>query len=211
MTPDLTEAPVGPLRLAQLTATDARRLLASNPRLLVPVGTMIARGPHLPLGCDSLVLERLTDDLSAALGIARAPVIPYGVHGHRDPEAPGSVSLTRKTLHRLMNELIAGWETEAKVSDVIILTTHAAEAHLEALSTIRTTGRVTLIDIYAAPLPDDIARLPIETALLMWLAPSLVDRTLIPPAMPRDPDLGERLYRHLLAFATEQIRTLTKS
>ncbi len=110
-----------------------------------------------------------------------------------------------------MNELIAGWETEAKVSDVFILTTHAAEAHLEALSTIRTTGRVTLIDIYAAPLPDDISRLPIETALLMWLAPSLVDRAMVPPAMPRDPELGERLYRHLLAFATDQITALTRS
>jgi creatinine amidohydrolase len=169
---------------------------------------MITRGPHLPLGCDSLILERLTDDLSATLALARAPIIPFGVHAARDPDAPGSASLTRKTLHRLMNELIAGWETEAKVRDVVILTTHAAEAHLEALSTIRTTGRVTLIDIYAAPLPDGIAAPQLETALILWLAPSLVDRTRIPALGRSEPEQGETIYRRLLETAAVRIRQL---
>ena len=99
-----------------------------------------------------------------------------------------------------MNELIAGWETEAKVREVFILTAHAAEPHVEALSTIRTVGRVTLIDIYAALGPDQLPRGGPETPLLMWLAPSLVDRTLIPPDTARDPDLGERLYRKILDY-----------
>jgi creatinine amidohydrolase len=178
-----------------------------NPRLLVPAGSMVARGPHLPLGADTLIVERLADDLSARFGIARTPAIPFGVHGPADPEEPGSAALTRKTLHRLMNELIAGWETEAKVRDVLILTAQATEAHVEALSTIRSEGRISLLDIYAAPLNDLTGTFPPDTAILMWLAPSLVDRSVIPPGIPRDPDLGERVYHRLLEFTGREVQS----
>jgi creatinine amidohydrolase len=169
---------------------------------------MVARGPHLPLGADTIVLERLADELSATFGIARTPAIPFGVHSRHDPDAPGSAALTRKTLHRLMNELIAGWETEAKVETVVILTTHAAEAHLEALSTIRSIGQVTLIDIYAAAVPDETSGSALDTALLMWIAPSLVDRAMMPRTGARDPESGERLYHRILDRTAQQIRAL---
>lgn len=168
---------------------------------------MIARGPHLPLGCDAEVLTRFADDLSAELGIAVAPVIPFGVHSRRDPDAPGSASLTRKTLHRLLNELIAAWETEAKVRDVFILTTHAADAHLEALSTIRSAGRVTLIDIYAAAVPDDLRDLPADTLLLEAVAPELIDRSQGPPGGAPE-GAASRLYAAILASAAERIRRM---
>ena len=167
---------------------------------------MIARGPHLPLGCDNIIVERLADDLSARLRIPRVPTIPFGVHSSRDPEAPGSTALTRKTLHRMMNELIEGWESEAKVRQVFILTTHAADAHLEALSTIRSVGQVTLIDIYAAPLPDALRNVLPDTALLMWLAPELIDHSQLPRTVGDLADTGRQLYQVLLDFAATQIR-----
>lgn len=167
---------------------------------------MVARGGHLPLGTDTLIVERLADDLSALFGVARTPAIPFGVHSRHDPETPGSAALTRKTLHRLMNELIAGWENEAKVTDVLILTAHGAEAHLEALSTIRSEGRVSLLDIYAAPMNDLTGGAPPDTAILMWLAPSLVDVAEIPPGTPRDPELGARIYDRIAEHATKEVR-----
>ena len=51
---------------------------------------------------------------------------------------PGGASLRRRTLHRVMNELIESWEEGAGVREFVILTAQASEAHLEALSTIRT-------------------------------------------------------------------------
>ena len=203
----VSSPPRGPLRLDHLTPVEARQLLGSTPRLLVPAGTMVARGGHLPLGTDTIIVERLADDLSAHFGLARTPAIPFGVHSRHDPEAPGSAALTRKTLHRLMNELIAGWENEAKVTEVLILTAHAAEAHLEALSTIRSAGRVSLLDIYAAPLNDLTNGASPDTAILMWLAPSLVDVAAIPSGIPRDPELGARLYDRIFDWAAAEIRS----
>lgn len=198
----------GPLRLDHLTPREARQVLDATPRLLVPAGTMVARGDHLPLGTDCLIVERLADDLSLRFGMARTPVIPFGVHARQDPEVPGTAALTRKTLHRLMNELIAGWENEAKVTDVVILTPHAAEAHLEALSTIRSEGRVSLIDVYAAPLDDLTGGVPPDTAILMWLNPSLVDVAAIPAGVPRDPEVGARAWDRIVDHAAAEIRRL---
>lgn len=172
---------------------------------------MVARGPHLPLGADTVIVERLADDLSARFGIARTPAIPFGVHAGSDPEEPGSAALTRKTLHRLMNELIAAWETEAKVRDVLILTAHAAEGHIEALSTIRSEARISLLDIYAAPLQDLTGARSPDTAILMWLCPSLVDPAKIPPGTPRDAELGERAFQRILEFAGHEIAAAATS
>ncbi|MHB1327787.1 MAG: creatininase family protein [Gemmatimonadales bacterium] len=203
MTPEHVDQPK-PVLLACLTALAARRVLSSNPRLLIPAGTLIARGPELPLGADTLIVERLAHDLSARLQIACSPVIPFGVHGDRDPDSPGTASLTRKTLHRMMNELIAAWETEAKVDDVVILTAHAADAHLEALSTIRATGRVTLIDIFAAPLPD-ASTAATTTSILLAIAPESVETSLLPPGLAQTPEAGQRLYGIILDYVLERI------
>ena len=195
-----------PLRLKELTPVRAHEVFAAMPRLLVPAGTLEARGPHLPLGCDTVILERLTDDLSAATGIPRAPAIEYGVHATRDDPGPGTAALTRKTLHRAVNELIAIWEEVAGVRDTLIVTAHAADQHLEALSTIRSDGRVRVIDILdiqsLGPLRE-VQTGPwhggeVDTSLMLHLAPELVDVTRMPPLVPATAAKGARFYQAIL-------------
>jgi creatinine amidohydrolase/Fe(II)-dependent formamide hydrolase-like protein len=191
-----------PLRLADLDPERARDHLARLPRLIVPVGTMVSRGPRVPLGADTFIVERGADDLSAELGVIRAPAIPFGVHARRDPDVAGSASLTRKTLHRLMNELIAAWETEAKVTEFVILTTHNGEAHQEALSTIRSTCSVRLIDIFQPPLiAAGVDTAPIEIPLLAWLCPGLVSDTTM-----ADQDRGQVVYKSILERLIAQLQ-----
>src|SRR5439155_745754 len=62
-----------PLHLKALVPDDVRFILERDARLLVPVGTCEQHGPHLPLGCDTIIVECLADDLSGALEILRAP------------------------------------------------------------------------------------------------------------------------------------------
>ena len=78
-----------------------------------------------------------------------------------------------------MNELIESWEEGAGVREFVILTAQASDAHLEALSTIRTDeATVQVVDIFGldfGPLLDQPAR-PIQggeldTSLLLYLAP----------------------------------------
>ena len=170
----------GPWPIKEMTPGAIRERLLERPTLIVPVGTTEQHGPHLPLGCDTIVVERLADDLSAAFGTLRAPTIEYGVHA---PAAfPGGAALRRRTLHRVMNELIESWEEGAGVREFVILTAQASEAHLEALSTIRTdSASVQVIDIFSLDFGNLLEQpgAPIQggeldTSLLLHLAPELV-------------------------------------
>lgn len=194
-----------PIRLSELPPDAARAILARTPRLLVPVGTLLPRGPHLPLGCDTILLERLADDLSARTGVPRAPVIAFGADSVAEARAPGSAGLTRKTLHRVMNELIAAWETGAKVEDVIILTAHPTEAHQEALSTIRSGASVRLIDVFGLEFSDlltwregPVHGGELDTSILLALDPALVHRDRLPLGITATAEKGQALYGRLL-------------
>ena len=48
-----------------MTPGAIRERLLVRPTLIVPVGTTEQHGPHLPLGCDTIIVEHLADDLSA--------------------------------------------------------------------------------------------------------------------------------------------------
>jgi creatinine amidohydrolase/Fe(II)-dependent formamide hydrolase-like protein len=167
--------------MKEMTPTAIGELLGRRPTLIVPVGTTEQHGPHLPLGCDTIVVDRLADDLSAAFTVLRAPTVEFGVHAVSRP-LPGSAALRHRTLHRVMNELIESWEDGAGVREFVILTAQASEGHLEALSTIRTEeATVQVVDIFGldfGPLLDQpggpIHGGELDTSLLLYLAPELV-------------------------------------
>jgi creatinine amidohydrolase/Fe(II)-dependent formamide hydrolase-like protein len=81
-----------------------------------------------------------------------------------------------------MNELIESWEEGAGVREFVILTAQASDAHLEALSTIRTDqARVQVVDVFSldfgsllehpgAPIQGG----ELDTSLLLHLAPETV-------------------------------------
>jgi len=171
----------GPLHLKTLVPDEVRLALERDPRLLVPVGTCEQHGPHLPLGCDTLIVERLADDLSADFQILRAPTVEYGVNSISRRQFPGNASVRRKTLHRWMNDLIGSWE-EAGVDAFIILTAHGYDPHQEALSTLRTRrARVLTVDVFALDFTGHLedADAPmhggeLDTSLLLYVAPAVV-------------------------------------
>jgi creatinine amidohydrolase len=183
-----------PWRLKEMTPVAVGERLRVRPTVIVPVGTTEQHGPHLPLGCDTIIVERLADDLSAAYGVIRAPTVEYGVHAATRP-FPGGAALRRRTLHRVMNELIESWEAGAGVREFLILTAQSSEAHLESLSTIRTEqATVQVVDIFSLDFESLLERsAPIQggeldTSLLLYLVPQLVQMDLA-----RDFDLTPRM------------------
>ncbi|MGH7580767.1 MAG: creatininase family protein [Gemmatimonadales bacterium] len=170
-----------PRRIKELSPLAIGELLRRRATLIVPVGTTEQHGPHLPLGCDTVIVERLSDDLSAAFTVLRAPTMEFGVHALSRP-FPGGASLRHRTLHRVMNELIESWEEGAGVLEFVILTAQASDAHMEALSTIRTErATVQVVDVFGldfGPLLDQpgapIHGGELDTSLLLYLAPELV-------------------------------------
>lgn len=193
-----------PLRLECLQPGTAQEHLLKTARLILPAGTLELRGAHLPLGSDTILLNRMADDLSARTGVPRAPTIPFGVHNRRDQTAAGVAALTRKTLHRVMNELIAAWEEGAGVRETLVLTAHAAEAHLEALTTVRAIGIVRVVDVlgfdFSAAISEPAIDVPgaLETSLLLHVAPELIHDAETVARLGASAEKGRRAYDYIL-------------
>lgn len=173
-------SPTGaPLRLKEMSSAEVRAAFAARPTLIVPVGTLEHHGPHLPLGCDTLVVERLADELSAEFGVVCAPTVECGVNDLDG--VPGSASVRRKTLRRWLNDLLVDWEQQG-INDFLILTMNGHPAHQEALGTVVTErARVRVLDILALDLSGfvDDPHGPIhggeaDTSLVLHVAPRLV-------------------------------------
>lgn len=178
----VTEARESPLRLKEMRPPDIAAALVRDPRLIVPVGTCEQHGHHMPMGAGTMIVERLADDLSMKFSVLRAPTIEYGVNSFIDREFPGNGSLRRKTLHRMLNDLLASWECN-RVQQFILLTANGYDPHLDAISTVMTaqsqvrvidmlsTGIADLLEGQDAPLRAD----EVDTSLMLFIAPSLVD------------------------------------
>src|SRR4051812_12317942 len=167
-----------PRRIKEMLPSDVARLLESDGRIIVPIGACEQHGPHLPLGTATIIVERLADDLSAEFGILRAPTLEYGVNVDSERGFPGNASLRKKTLHRMLNDLLNTWEMTG-VREFILLTAHEHDPHQEALATVITTqARVRVVDILsmnfgtllegqAEPMHGD----EVDTSLMLFIAP----------------------------------------
>jgi len=169
--------------LDNLTWQEAGRLLARDSRLLFPVGALEQHGPHLPLGTNTFLAEAVARRASNDVGILRVPAFAYGVTGDPRGRFAGTTTLRRKTLHRAVNELLASWEDHG-VSEVVVITAHRYEPHLDALLMALTSrSRTTVVDLYAVEVGDLLEAEPalehggeLETSLMLHLAPERVRR-----------------------------------
>jgi len=179
-------APTGsPRRIKQMRPDEVARAISADPRLIIPVGACEQHGRHMPLGADTMIVEHLADDLSAEFGVCIAPTLEYGVNVATERGYPGNASLRKKTLHRMLNDLLDTWESTG-VLEFILLTAHEHDPHQEALATVITTrARVRVVDVFAidfrdvlegqaAPMHGD----EVDTSLLLFLAPHLVEMDL---------------------------------
>ena len=170
-----------PLRIKEMRPDEIANTIDRDPRLIVPVGTCEQHGPHLPLGCDTITVERLADALSAEFGVLRAPTLEYGVNVTTERVYAGNASLRRKTLHRALNDLLDTWESTG-IREFILLTAHEHDPHLEALATVITSdARVRVVDVFAMDFRDLLEGQTepmhgdeVDTSLILFLAPELV-------------------------------------
>lgn len=170
-----------PLRLDQLSWTEALEALRHDPRMILPVGGCLQHGPHLPLGTDSFVITRIAGEIARRNGILLAPTLPYSVASRSEREYAGTASLDAKTLHRVLNELVESWKRHG-LAEIVLMTAHGYGPHLRAISTVVSdTVRVRAVDLHSidlshlidAPLAAQHAG-RVATSLMMYLAPDLV-------------------------------------
>ena len=172
-------------RLKDMRPADVAALVEKDPRMIIPIGTCEQHGPHMPLGCVTIIVERMASDLSAEFGVLLAPTVEYGVNVETERGFAGNASLRKKTLHRMLNDLLDSWEATG-IREFILLTAHEHDPHLEALSTVITSeARVRAVDIFGV----DVAHLldgqsehmhgdEVDTSLMLYMAPHLVQMDL---------------------------------
>jgi creatinine amidohydrolase len=183
----MSPTPAGPLprRLKEMRPAEVAATLAGDPRLILPIGTCEQHGPHMPIGADTLIVERLADDLSAEFRVLRAPTVEYGVNVMTARPYAGNASVRRKTLHRTLNDLVDSWEAEG-VREFVLITAHESDPHLEALETVITTSaRVRVVNIFGLAFADLLEGQlepmhgdEVDTSLLLHVAPELVNMSL---------------------------------
>jgi creatinine amidohydrolase len=184
--------------------------LSRDPRLILPVGTVAKTHPGLPMGAPTIIVEHIADALSAEFGVLRAPTVEYGVNSVSKPEYPASVTLRKKTLHRMLNDLLTTWECHG-INEFVLLTAHGYDPHLEAISTVGTArARVRVVDLFAVNLSDLMGvrrseddRGGIYSSLLLYLAPSLVNTANVEPGASAEQ--GQALYERIRARVSERI------
>src|SRR5947209_1894795 len=172
-------------RVKRMRPAEIAKLIERDPRMIIPVGTCEQHGPHMPLGCDTIIVERLGSDLSAEFSVLLAPSVEYGVNVETERGFAGNASLRKKTLHRMLNDLLDAWESTG-VREFILLTAHEHDPHLEALSTVITSeARVRVVDIFGVDMTDLLQGQEdpmhgdeVDTSLLLYIAPELVNMEL---------------------------------
>jgi creatinine amidohydrolase/Fe(II)-dependent formamide hydrolase-like protein len=199
-----------PKLLKHMTPGDVATTLSRDPRLILPIGTVQKTHQDLPMGASTLVVECVADALSGEFGVLRAPTVEYGVNGAEEAAYPASVTLRKKTLHRLLNDLLTTWESHG-INEFVLLTAHGYDPHLEAISTVGTVrARVRVVDLFAVNLSDlvgvrrsDDDRGGIYHSLLLYLAPSLVHAASAEADVSADQ--GRALYERIRERVSERI------
>ncbi|MCL4326226.1 MAG: creatininase family protein [Candidatus Thermoplasmatota archaeon] len=100
--------------------------------IVIPVGSMEAHGPHLPVGSDMFQPLEILEELSKEeADLVVMPAIPYGVC-YSTSKFTGTVGISVNALRSLVEDLIEslyhnGFRT------ILILSGHAALSHMSAL------------------------------------------------------------------------------
>lgn len=199
------------IRLAECTWPAAQKLARDERALvLLPLGAVEQHGPHLPLLVDWLGAEEIARRIAphltrAGYRVVLAPALPYGASPLAE-RWPGTVSLSRGTLVRVIVEVVRGL-ARAGFRRVVLTNYQADGEHLRAMAEARARLRSVQV-LFAGFDPDAGATSPmvnprvralmrsprparewhsgeLETSLMLSRRPDLVRRALarrLPPA-----------------------------
>lgn len=172
-----------PYLLTELTSPDVQRHLTRDRRLLVPVGVCDQYGPHLPIGCSTIVAEAVAATLARDFAILQAPTFPLGVNIPSERTFPGTAGTREKTLHRMLNDALAAWE-DSGFDEFILITAHDYDPHIEALASVSgTRARVRVIEVLGIDFSEFLdGRVgpqhggEVLTSLMLYLRPDKVNQ-----------------------------------
>lgn len=83
---------------------DVKQKIEKSRIAILPIGAVEAHGPHLPLGTDNFLAERLSEKLAERVNGFVLPTLPYGqVWSLRN--FPGSINVSNESLIQLLTDI----------------------------------------------------------------------------------------------------------
>jgi creatinine amidohydrolase len=182
------------MKLAELHWPDVKKLDRQKTVVIVPVGSMEQHGPHLPFQVDVFVSSRLAEDLEQTIPeILLLPALWAGVSAHH-MDFPGSITLRAQVFIEVLRDVCASLHHHG-FRRIVLLNGHGGNrASLEVLGqqlfaelglTVNTLAYWDLVpdlvkSLKAAPSSGMGHSGELETSLMLYLAPHLVNPAEVP-------------------------------
>lgn len=167
--------------------------------VLLPVGAVEAHGNHLPIDTDIIIATSLVEEVSSRTGIIALPPLSYGyLKGLRD--FPGSISVRPDTFRALLAD-IAFSLAEKGVSKLGVVNCHIPNSPLIDEISHMMKDKIAVLNLTFPGLEHVLKNIctsrqwhpgifhaeEIETSLMLWLRPNLVDMSKARPSYPQKP------------------------
>lgn len=137
------------LKIIELSYLDVKNLINEGYRnLIIPVGTIEAHGPHLPLGTDALIPQIIAERIAGDLNALIAPTIYYGITSSL-LRYTGTSTLSVSTLSEVLKDVIKSYHFHG-FEKFIILNGHGGniEAIKNALNDLWLKNKIKSIAIH---------------------------------------------------------------
>ena len=174
-------------------------LAACAQAAILPVGATEQHGPHMGVGMDAVLADRLCAAVAAQTGVPMLPVLPYGCSLGHSRRWPGTIPVQPATLMQLVKEIGDGayWSGVRRLFIVNTHVTNAAPLRC-ALEMLRATHDDLMVALFnSAELSgrvrefhftdaDDWHANDAETSLMLAVAPDMVRPDLLHDADDED-------------------------
>ena len=113
-----------PVRLEELAWPEIAELRELNGGLLLlPLGATEQHGPHLPVAMDTLLAERVCEEVSAKTGVPVLSALRYTVSQGHTAKWPGTFSLRHSTFLAVLRD-IAEWACATGWKRMLLVNSH---------------------------------------------------------------------------------------
>jgi creatinine amidohydrolase len=118
--------------MSKMTYFDFKSKIRENSNLILPIGTLEAHGPHLPMSTDTICAEGIAQRLGKELDFTVAPAVQYGITNSLFGY-PGSVRISPDSFASYIRDIITSFLGHG-ISRIIIINGHGGNTStLEAL------------------------------------------------------------------------------
>ena len=184
----------------RITMNEFSLALEKTKTIILPIGSIEAHGPHLPLGTDTIQAFDTSLRTSKVIDVFVAPPIYYGVCRSTKNHA-GTISISGDTLRSLLWDLISSFRSQG-LKNFVILSGHAGGTHMAALqevgerlieefsdiqiAVVSELDLLTTEDLSIIETKGDSHAGEMETSRIQYLIPELV-KGMAPEEYPRFP------------------------